>query len=224
MKRRDFILVPAKVLGGALLSSLAGELIPVEAIAAAQTMVKAPLRFFTAEEARVIQAACARIFPSDESGPGATEAGVVIYIDRQLASPYGKDKYRYTKGPWISSVPEHGYQGKETPQESYRAGIPLLGGDFPGLAPEQQDARLEGVEKTRFFELLHIHTVEGMFCDPMHGGNAGLAGWRLIGFPGPVMSYRDKVQKYYGKAYRPAPRSLEEILRYPVQPVEDEAG
>ena len=118
MKRREFIVIPAKALGGLMLYSLVGELIP----APAQDAVKVPLRFFTAAEAQVVQAACERIFPSDDSGPGATEAGVVIYIDRQLASPYGKDKYRYTKGPWVESIPEHGYQGKETPQQVYRAG------------------------------------------------------------------------------------------------------
>ncbi len=78
---------------------------------AQQGTVRVPLRFFTAAEARVVVAACERIFPNDESGPGATEAGVVVYIDRQLAGPYGRDKYRYTKGPFVESLPEHGYQG-----------------------------------------------------------------------------------------------------------------
>ncbi len=226
MKRREFILIPAKTLGGMVLYSLVGDLIPIAAQDAvkAQGAVKVPLRFFTAAEAQVIQAASARIFPTDESGPGATEAGVIIYIDRQLAGPYGKDKYRYTKGPWIESIPEHGYQGKETPQEIYRAGIKQLGSDFAGLSPEQQDRCLEGIQETYFFQLLHTHTVEGMFCDPLHGGNIGMVGWRLIGYPGPVMSYRHQIDKYYGKAYRPAPKSLEEILRQPVQGVEDEAS
>ena len=209
-----------------MLYSLVGDLIPIAAQDAAkeQDAVKVPLRFFTAEEAQAIQAASARIFPTDESGPGATEAGVVIYIDRQLAGPYGKDKYRYTKGPWIQSTPEHGYQGKETPQEIYRAGIKLLGHDFAGLSPEQQDLHLESVQKTYFFQLLHTHTVEGMFCDPLHGGNIGLVGWRLIGFPGPLMSYRYQIDKYYGKTYSPAPKSLEQILRHPVKGVEDDVG
>src|ERR1700678_4818237 len=105
-----------------MLYSLVGELIP----APAEDGVKVPLRFFTAAEAQVIQVASERIFPTDDSGPGATEAGVVIYIDRQLAGPYGKDKHRYTKGPWVESIPEHGSQGKETPQEIYAAGIKSL--------------------------------------------------------------------------------------------------
>jgi len=195
VKRREFLIVPAKALGGLLLSSLVGEWIP----AVAADGVKVPLRFFTAEEARVIQAATERIFPGDASGPGATEAGVTIYIDRQLASPYGKDKYRYTKGPWIESIPEHGYQGKETPQQIYRAGIKVLG-DFAGLSSQEQDVRLETIQETVFFRLMHAHTVEGMFCDPLHGGNLGMVGWKMIGYPGPRMSYRYEIDKYFGKA------------------------
>ena len=131
MRRREFLTVPAAAMGGTLLYTLAGE--PVR-LQAQDATVKVPLRFFTAEEARVVTAACARIFPSDASGPGATEAGVVIFIDRQLAGPYGRDKYRYTKGPFVDSYPEHGYQGKESPREVYRAGIKTLG-DFAGLIP-----------------------------------------------------------------------------------------
>lgn len=218
MKRRDFILVPAKALGGMVLYSLAGDLVAL----AAQDAVKVPLRFFTAEEARAIQAATERIFPTDESGTGATEAGVVIYIDRQLASPYGRDKYRYTKGPWMESTPEHGYQGKETPQQVYRAGIKMLGDGFAGLPAEQQDQHLESIQDSYFFQMLHTHTIEGMFCDPLHGGNIGMAGWKLIGFPGPQMSYLHQVDKYHGRTYSAAPRSLEQILRQRIEPVEDE--
>src|SRR6202046_2160394 len=128
MKRREFLTVPAAALGGTLLYTLAGEPLRLQAQNGGKDgMVKVSLRFFTADEAKVVSAACERIFPSDASGPGATEAGVVIYIDRQLAGPYGRDKYRYTKGPWIQSIPEHGYQGKENPQDIYREGIKKLG-------------------------------------------------------------------------------------------------
>src|SRR6185369_1346902 len=115
--------LPAASLGGLLIYTLAKE--PVR-LQAQDGEVKVPLRFFTAAEARVVAAASERIFPSDESGPGSREAGVVIYIDRQLAGPYGRDKYRYTKGPWVKSLPEHGYQGKATPREIYREGIARL--------------------------------------------------------------------------------------------------
>ncbi|MBI3666342.1 MAG: gluconate 2-dehydrogenase subunit 3 family protein [Acidobacteria bacterium] len=218
MRRREFLTMPAKSLGGLLLYTLAGEPVRVQA---QDGTVRVPLRFFTADEARVVAAACERIFPSDENGPGATETGVVIYIDRQLAGPYGRDRYRYTKGPFVESVPEHGYQGQANPREIYREGIRLLG-DFADLPAAQQDERLQAIEQTVFFQMLRAHTIEGMFSDPMHGGNAGLIGWQLIGFPGPVMSYRDEIDRYHGLPWRPKPKSLEQVTRRRVKGWEEE--
>src|SRR4029079_10332027 len=163
MKRREFITLPAKSLGGVLLYTLAREPYRLQA---QEGTVRVPLRFFTATEARTVTGACERFLPADDSGPGATEAGVVIYIDRQLAGPYGRDQYRYTKGPWVDSVPEHGYQGKENPQEIYRQGVKNLG-DFASLSLEEQNKKLASIERTRFFQLLRTHTIEGMFSDPM---------------------------------------------------------
>jgi gluconate 2-dehydrogenase gamma chain len=220
MKRREFLSIPAAALGGTLLYTLAGEPFRLQA---QNGQVKVPLRFFTAEEARVVTAACERIFPSDASGPGATEAGVVIYIDRQLAGPYGADKNRYSKGPWRESYPEHGYQGKENPRDTYREGIRGLG-NFVDLSVEEQTKKLTSIEKTHFFALLRAHTVEGMFSDPMHGGNAGLIGWQLIGFPGPQMSHRNEIDKHFGQPWRPKPQSLEQIMGRKPAPWEDEKG
>jgi gluconate 2-dehydrogenase gamma chain len=218
MKRRQFIELSAQSLGGLLIYSLTG----VPAVANAQTgTVRVPLRFFTEAEARAVVAACERIFPGDENGPGATQAGAMIYIDRQLAGPYGTDKYRYTQAPFVESLPGHGYQGKENPRQTYRAGIKSLGDDFATLGGDAQDERLRNVEKSHFFALLRQHTIEGMFCDPMHGGNKDLIGWQLIGYPGPQMGYREQMGKYNGVAYRPRPQSVEQILGYRVKPWED---
>lgn len=223
MKRREFIELSSKSLGGLLIYSLTG--VP-SVVSAAEgkgaEKVKVPLRFFTQQEAKVIVAASERIFPADESGPGAAQAGAMIYIDRQLAGPYGTDKYRYKQGPWQEVSADFGYHGKENPQQVYRAGIQKLGADFLTLDGAKQDERLRAVEKTRFFQLLRQHTIEGMFCDPMHGGNANLIGWQMLGYPGPQMSYREQIGKYNGVAYRPKPQSLEQVLGYTVKPWEDE--
>jgi gluconate 2-dehydrogenase gamma chain len=191
MKRREFVILPASTL---LLKA----------------QQKVPLRFFTAEEAKAITAAAERILPAD--------AAVVIYIDRQLAGPHGRDKYRYTKGPWVKSVPEHGNQDKATPQQIYREGIPTLGPDFAAQSPEEQDRRLTAIEKTPFFAQLRAHTIEGMFCDPLHGGNANLVGWKMINFPGPVMSYRLESEL----TAKRTPKSLEQITGRKIQGWEDE--
>ena len=231
MKRREFLTIPAQALGGTLLYTLAGEPIrvfaqsrndPSKPDAAKSDTVRVPLRFFTEQEARIVAAACERIFPSDGTGPGATEAGVAIYIDRQLAGPYGRDKYRYTKAPWFETYPEHGYQGKENPSDTYRAGIKELGANFADLPAADQNKKLAAIEKTHFFALLRQHTIEGMFCDPMHGGNAGMIGWQLIGYPGPRMSYRDEIEAHYGQDYRVPPASLAQLAGRPGDPWENE--
>ncbi|MEO7650809.1 MAG: gluconate 2-dehydrogenase subunit 3 family protein [Bryobacteraceae bacterium] len=218
MRRRHFLTITSASVGGMLIYTLQRE--PIRVSAQSQTL-KIPLRFFTAHQALDISAAAARIFPADETGPGANEAGVTIYIDRQLAGHYGKDAFRYSQGPYQSGVPEQGYQGKETPREIYRQGLAKIAG-LRNLAPEEQDSRLRAIEKSMFFNLLRTHTIEGMFCDPMHGGNIDRIGWQLIGFPGPRMSYYKEVDQFHGRAFRPEPASLEQVLGRKVRPSEDE--
>lgn len=217
MRRRHFLTLSASTLGGVLVYRL--NRAPERVSAQART-IRVPLRFFTETEALDIAAAAARIFPSDGSGPGANEAGVVMYIDGQLAGAYGRDHFRYTKGPFVEGPVELGYQGRESPREIYRTGLKQLAG-IHKLEPTAQDARLREIESGVFFQLLRRHTIEGMFCDPMHGGNVDKIGWQLIGFPGPRMSYRDEVERYRGEAFRPKPVSLSEVLGRPVRPIED---
>src|SRR5206468_1281025 len=97
------------------------------------------------------------------------------------------------------------------PSETYREGLKTLG-DFAGLSPADQDAKLRSIEKSYFFQLLRQHTIEGMFCDPMHGGNAGLIGWRLAGYPGPQMSYRNEADKPLGRITQVKPPPLPALL------------
>jgi gluconate 2-dehydrogenase gamma chain len=141
--------------------------------------------------------------------------------DRQLAGPWGRDRYRYSGGPFEENAPaEFGYQGKAMPQQIYRQGLKDLKG-FDGLKPAEQDQKLKQIEATLFFSLLRRNTIEGMFCDPMHGGNIDMVGWQLIGFPGPRMSNFDDVDKHFGEAFRPKPASLRQATGRRVRPSED---
>jgi gluconate 2-dehydrogenase gamma chain len=222
MKRRQFLILSAASIGGVLVYSLDRRASRLFAQGKSTQSLKIPLRFFTADEALIVAAAASRIFPSDDSGPGAKEAGVVIYTDRQLAGPYGRDRYRYTEGPFNENAPvEFGYQGKATPKETYRDGLKGLKG-FDRLSPEEQDNQLRKIESSHFFALLRQNTIEGMFCDPVHGGNVDMVGWQLIGFPGPRMTNLEEADKYYGQAFRPKPVSLEQASGRKVRPSEDE--
>ena len=90
------------------------------------------------------------------------------------------------------------------------------------MSVEEQTKKLASIEKTHFFALLRAHTIEGMFSDPMHGGNAGLIGWQLAGFPGPQMSHRNEIDKHFGQPWRPKPQSLEQIMGQKPALLEDE--
>jgi len=218
MRRRHFLTLSASTLGGVLVYTLDRK---ASLLTAQHKPIRLPLRFFTEKEALIVAAAAARIFPSDESGPGAREAGVSIYIDRQLAGSYGRDRYRYTQPPFEDAPAELGYQGKQTPREIYREGLKSLTG-FDLLPPTEQDQTLHKIESSLFFRLLRQNTIEGMFCDPLHGGNAGMVGWQLVGFPGPRMSNFDEIEKYYGKAFRPKPLTLAQSTHAKYRPLEDE--
>ena len=221
MKRRHFLMMSAASVGGVLVYSLDRE--PSRLCADEGKTVKIPLRFFTEQEALIVAAAASRIMPSDETGPGAHEAGVVLYIDRQLAGPWGRDARRYTREPFDElAAAEFGYQGAASPQRIYREGLKQLVG-FNQLPPLEQDAKLVEIEQSVFFELLRRNTIEGMFCDPLHGGNLDLVGWQLIGFPGPRMSNANEIDRYRGQEFRPRPVSLVDLRVKPHRPSEDEA-
>ena len=218
MRRRHFLTLSAATLGGVLVYSLDRK---ASLLKPPDRTLRIPLRFFTDTEALIVAAAASHIFPSDDSGPGAREAGVTIYIDRQLAGPYGRDRFRYTQPPFEDGPPEFGYKGKATPREIYREGLKSLK-NFHLLTPADNDKTLQQIESSLFFSLLRQNTIEGMFCDPMHGGNIDMVGWQLIGFPGPRMSNYDDVDKHFGEAFRPKPASLRQVTGSNARPGEDE--
>ncbi len=167
-------------------------------------------RFFSAAERRIADALTSRIIPTDETGPGAREADVVAFIDRQLGGYYGRAQRWYMSGPFPEALETQGYQLPFTPAGLWRAGLSALdehcrqthdGRGFTELSEDEQDAVLtaieeeevefEGVPAAEFFSFAKEMTIEGFFCDPVYGGNRDMAGWRYVGFPGARYDYRD---------------------------------
>ena len=181
--------------------------------------------FLSAPEAAFVEAAVARLIPSDSTGPGAIEAGVPRFIDRQLAGPYGAGDHFYLQGPFPKALPTQGWQ-MASPAEVYRTAIPAIdrwstasyGAAFAALDPAAQDRALKALEAGKadlgpgtnakaFFPLLLQNTIEGYFSDPIYGGNRNLAAWRMIGFPGVRYDHRPFVESY-GQAYPLPPVGL----------------
>ena len=106
---------------------------------------------FVPFQAAIIQAAAARIIPTDENGPGATEAGVVYFIDRQIAKEgMGYRGNRYVMGPFLAGEPTQGDQSALPIRDQFRVGIFGLEAyaqqtfqqGFVQCTPEQQDQLL----------------------------------------------------------------------------------
>lgn len=170
---------------------------------------------FSAEEWRFLLAACDRLIPDDETGPGALAANVPIFIDRQIAGDFGHARDWYMQGPFPEGAsPLLGYQSPLTPAEVYHLGIATTdawcrdthGAPFAELPPERKDAVLEslskgeialaGVSAKAFFDFLLQNTKEGFFADPIHGGNKHMIGWALIGFPGARGAFLEWVDQH----------------------------
>jgi gluconate 2-dehydrogenase gamma chain len=182
--------------------------------------------FFNADEVAFVEAAIARLIPADDAWPGALEAGVANFIDKELNGAWGAGERLYRPGPWQPGTPSQGYQLPFTPAELFRTalgainqGLARTGTPFAKMNGEQQDAYLRsleaggkdlaGVPCDVFFSHLWDATVEGFFSDPVYGGNRDMAAWRMIGFPGAYASYYDLVDQYGVKLDR-APTSLAE--------------
>ena len=198
--------------------SISGTL-PWKAFAGEPPMKVNPLGwyFFTPDEVVTVEAIVDRLIPPDGLSIGGKGAGCAVFIDRQLAGSFGNSSRLYMKGPFASGLPTQGYQGELTPSGRYRDGLRALndharaahGKSFAQLKGPEQDAILTGLEKGEidlklphglssraFFELVLQNTMEGFFADPLYGGNKGMAGWKLVGFPGARYDYRDHIEKH----------------------------
>jgi gluconate 2-dehydrogenase gamma chain len=135
--------------------------------------------FFNDDDSRTIAAFTERLMPGAPGKPGATDADVLNYIDLALAGPYADDQYFYRCG--VAQLDTHCTQ--------------TYGKPFHSLTAAQQDETIAALEQGKaaafvwptaqaFFNVVHKHTMEGLFADPIYGGNKDFAGWRLVGFPG----------------------------------------
>ena len=155
----------------------------------------------TSAELGTLNAVLARLIPADDLGPGAVEAGVFVYIDQELA------------GYYTALLPAYQAQLALLDATAVADGA----ASFAALAPERQDEVLTQLQAgelaapqgsnlvaqpeagdpaagAQFFAALLSMTAEGMFGDPVYGGNANYAGWDLIGYPGVKLVWTEEEQ------------------------------
>jgi gluconate 2-dehydrogenase gamma chain len=135
--------------------------------------------FLNDDDYATIIAFTERLMPGAPGKPGAKDANVANYIDLALSGAYTDQQYFYRQG----------LEALETYcQAQYKK-------SFMFLTTAQQDTVLAAMDENKaagftwptakaFFEKLRLHTIEGLFSDPVYGGNKDFAGWKLVGFPG----------------------------------------
>jgi gluconate 2-dehydrogenase gamma chain len=135
--------------------------------------------FLNDDNAATIAAFAERLMPGAPGKPGARDAGVLNYIDLALAGAYSDQQDFYRRG--LAAL--DAYCRKTFNQL------------FVKLSAAQQDEVITALEQGKaseftyptaqaFFNAVRTHTMEGMFADPIYGGNKDFAGWKLVGFPG----------------------------------------
>jgi gluconate 2-dehydrogenase gamma chain len=144
--------------------------------------------FFNHDDAATVTAFAERLMPGAPGKPGARDAGALNYIDLALAGAYAELQDFYRRG--LAQLDAYCHATHKAP--------------FAKLGAAQQDQVIRALEEGRatgftwptaqeFFTTIRTHTMEGMFADPIYGGNKDFAGWRLVGFPGaqPVFTSAD---------------------------------
>jgi len=148
--------------------------------------------FLNDSDAVTVAAFAERLMPGAPGMPGARDADVLKYIDLALAGAYAELQDFYRRG--LAQLDAYCQLTHQAP--------------FARLDAARQDAVITALEAGKatgftwptaiaFFNTLRTHTMEGMFADPVYGGNKDFAGWRLVGFPGaqPLFTTADMQSK-----------------------------
>lgn len=135
----------------------------------------------------VLGAAVDRIAPTDASGPGAIELGVVDYIATALGEGVGS-------GAWAEGLAALDACAVERHGTRFDAcGL----AERDGILADFEAGRAGGdpTGEVAFFALLRDHVLQGMFGDPSYGGNRDGGGWRLLSYSGPKVVWTEAEQQ-----------------------------
>jgi gluconate 2-dehydrogenase gamma chain len=230
--RRDFL--KGAVAGGvaAAATTTSGAALAPNSFAqqGAEQGAAAGYSFLNLEEAAFVETLVDHMVPADQLSPKGTDLGINTYIDRALAGGWGKGERLYLQGPWKQGTPSQGYQLPLTPAELYRAGIAATndhcrkayGKPFDQLDEAQREDVLialssgkiafdNGLPARVFWTTIYQTVMEGMFADPIYGGNRGKAGWRMVGFPGAIAVHRENIERYRDKKFPVDPISIADM-------------
>ena len=131
--------------------------------------------FLNEDQTRTLAVLCDAIVPED-GYPSASQAGVLTYIDRQLARHYRRHQDAYREGL----------------EQAQKLSMKRFCKEPAALSAQQQQKLAEAIEHgdRGFFELVRSHTFEGYYGSPRHGGNRDGVSWRMLALADPPVRGR----------------------------------
>lgn len=237
LSRRSFLKKSGIAVGSALIGGVIGSMLPSrnKENTEHRTQQQSPaadynqaLMYFKPDQFKIVEAAVERIFPADDLGPGAKALGVAFFIDHQLAGDWGFNAREYMQGPFYKGETVQGYQGRLKRREIFDIGLQEMDNHslqtfkkrFAELDESQQEevlrafetdeVKLTTISASGFFRTLRNATIEGVYADPLYGGNRNMDGWRMKSYPGSQMAYTQMIEKE--EFVKMPPKSLKDHL------------
>ncbi len=152
---------------------------------------KGTFRVLTPEEARLVESVAEQIIPTDKD-PGAREAGVVFFIDKQLAGPYARFAEQYRVGLDCLQKTCLAAHQKRFEELSWSEQTRMLQSLESGKVPK--DIWKEPNPKA-FFNLIRDHSMQGFYGSPRHGGNRNYASYKMMGLEYPRLIGQNRYAK-----------------------------
>ncbi len=169
LSRRDFLQSSGALTGATLLRIGSPALVAISQSACTAKEQASAFRVLGNREAADLTAIAARIIPTTDT-PGATDAGVIYFIDNALAAEMNGELVAVRRG-----LADFNTALQQAHSETAK---------FADLSADEQDAFLTSREDGDFFALMRVLTIFGFFAMSSYGGNQGHVGWDSIGFEG----------------------------------------
>ena len=155
-----------------------------------------PYRFFTVEEAKCVIALSEQIIPSDDEWPGASYAGVINYIDKQLVEVFNEDQSKYRKGIQALQMTCQKMFDKAFEELIFDVQMELL------HKIEKNDVNRDHWQDQKpsdFFNMVINHTMQGFYSSPRHGGNRNYLSYRMLDLDYPLIIGQNRYRGVHGQ-------------------------
>jgi len=145
---------------------------------------------FADEEAGCLIALCERIIPADDY-PGATDAGVIHFIDKQVHLRFPEEKELFRKGIeslqiWCRTKYNRNFE---------ELSVELQNNILQMIEKNEMPQDLWSIPPRQFFNKLLDRTMQGFYGSPRHGGNKNYMSFKMLKLDYPLLIGQNRYRK-----------------------------